>query len=123
MRQNFFLKLKIKRHFPEKFESKFKKENLNEINRKRTNSTKKPEQNTTTNKSTPNSVPTKGSAIIIGDYMVKHLADPRTSKKNRVKIKKSPGATTEDIIDNYQVFGRNRIFLLLHSRTNYLKMG
>lgn len=39
---------------------------MNEINRKRTNSTNKPEQNTTTNKSTPNSVSTKGSAIIVG---------------------------------------------------------
>ena len=51
------------------------------MNRKRTNSTKKPEQNTTTNKSTPDSVSTTGSAIIVGDYMVKHWQIPELQRK------------------------------------------
>ena len=44
-------------------------------------------------------MPTKNGVIIVGDSIVKHLTGPRISKKNHVKIKKNPAATTEDIID------------------------
>ena len=54
----------------------------------------------TTNKSNPKSVPTKNSVIIVGDSIVKHLTGPGISKKNHIKIKTNPGATTEDTIDH-----------------------
>ena len=76
------------------------------VNRKKTNPTYKPEQITTTNKSNPKSVPTKNSIIKIGDSMIKHLTGTKISKKNHIKIKTNPVATTENII------GRHRIFCL-----------
>ena len=72
---------------------------IHKINKKKANSTYKSEQITTTNKLNPKSVPTKNSVIIVGDSIVKHLTGPGFSKKNHVKIKTNPVATTEDIID------------------------
>ena len=94
---------------------------IHEINRKKTNPTYKPEQITTTNKSNPKSVPTKNSVIIVGDSMIKHLTGPGISKKNHIKIKTNPGATTEDIIDYIKPSIRKKPdFLLVHSGTNDL---
>ena len=46
---------------------------IHRINRKKTNSTYKSEQITTTNKSNPKSSPRNNSVIIVGDSIVKHL--------------------------------------------------
>ena len=101
-----------------------KSNNIHKINRKGTNSTNKSEQNTTTNKSNPNSVSTNKSAIIIGSSVVKHLTDPRISKTNHVKIKTNPGTKTEDIIDYIKLsIWQKPGFLLVHSETNYLTNG
>ena len=66
-------------------------------------------------------MPTKNSVIIVGDSIVKHLTGPGISKKNNIKIKKTLGATTEDIIDYIKPSIRKKPdFLLLHSGTNDL---
>ena len=97
---------------------------IHEINRKKTNPTYKSEQIMTTNKSNPKSVPTKNSVIIVGDSIVKHLTGPGISKKNNIKIKTNPGATTEDIIDYIKPSIRKKPdFLLVHSGTNDLTNG
>ena len=73
---------------------------MHKMNRKKTNSTYKLQQITTTNKSNPKSVPTKNSVIIIvADSIVKYLTVPGISKKNHVKVKTNPGATFENIIN------------------------
>ena len=97
---------------------------IHEINRKKTHPTYKSEQITTTNKSNPKSVSTKNSVIIVGDSIVKHLTGPGISKKNHIKIKTNPGATTEDIIDYIKPSIRKKPdFLLVHSGTNDLSNG
>ena len=88
---------------------------IHETNRKKTNSTYKSEQIMTTNKSNPKSVPTKNSAIIFGNSIVKHLMGLGIFKKNHVKIKTDPGATTEDIIDYIKPSIWKKLdFLLVH---------
>ena len=90
---------------------------IHKINRKKTNSTYKSEQITTTNKSNPQSVPTKNS-VIVGVSIVKHLTGPGISKKNYVKIKTNPGETTEDIVDYIKPSIRKKPgFLFVHSGT------
>ena len=92
---------------------------IHEINRKKTHPTYKSEQITTTNKSNPKSVSTKNSVIIVGDSIVKHLTGPGIWKKNNIKIKTNPGATTEDIIDYIKPSIRKKPdFLLVYSGTN-----
>ena len=76
---------------------------IHKINRKKTDPRYKSEQITTTNKSNSKSVPTKNSVVIVGDSIVKHLADPGISKKNNIKIKTNPGATTENIKPSIKV--------------------
>ena len=49
--------------------------------------------------SNPKSVPTKNSFIIVGDSILKHLTGPRILKKNHIKFKTNPSATTEDMTD------------------------
>ena len=69
----------------------------------------------TTNKSNPKSVPTKNSAIIFGNFIVKHLTGLGIFKKNHVKIKTNPGATTKDIIDYIKPsIWKKQDFLLVH---------
>ena len=72
---------------------------IQEINREKTNPTYKSEQITTTSKSNSKSVPTKNGVIIVGDSIVKRLTGPGISKKNHIKMKTNPGATTEDTND------------------------
>ena len=72
---------------------------IQEINREKTNPTYKSEQITTTSKSNSKSVPTKNGVIIVGDSIVKRLTGPGISKKNHIKMKTNPGATTEDSND------------------------
>ena len=56
--------------------------------------------------------------------MIKHLTGPGISKKNYIKIKTNPGATTEDIIDYIKPSIRKKPdFLLVHSGTNDLTNG
>ena len=55
-------------------------------------------QITVITKLNPKSVQTKNSLIIVGNSIFKHLIAFGNPKKNHVKIKTSPGATTEDII-------------------------
>ena len=84
----------------------------------------KSEQITTTNKANSKSVPTKNSVIIVGDSIVKHLTGPGISKKNNIKIKTNPGATTKVIIDYIKPSIRKKLDLLLvHSGTNDLTNG
>ena len=67
---------------------------------------------------------TKNSVIIVGDSIVKHLTGPRISKKNNIKIKTNPGATTEDIIGYIKPSIRKKPdFLLVYSGTNNLTNG
>ena len=88
---------------------------IHKTNRKKTNSTYKSEQIMTTNKSNPKSVPTKNSTIIFGNSIVKHLMGLGIFKKNHVKIKTDPGATTEDIIDYIKPrIWKKPDFLLVH---------
>ena len=69
-------------------------------------------------------MPTKNSVIIVGDSIVKRLTGPGISKKNLIKIKTNPGATTEDIIDYIKPSIRKRPdFLLVHSVTNDFTNG
>ena len=69
-------------------------------------------------------MPTKNSVIIVGDSIVKHLTGPGISKKNNIKIKTNPGATTGDIIDYIKPRIRKKPdFLLVHSGTNDLTNG
>ena len=78
----------------------------------------------TTNKSKPKSMPTKNSVIVVGDSRVKHLTGPGISKKNHIKIKTNPGATTENIIDYIKPNIRKKPdFLLVHYGTNDLTNG
>ena len=52
------------------------------------------------------------------------MTGPRISKKNHVKIKRNPGATTEVIINYIKPRIRKKPdFLLVHSETNYLTNG
>ena len=52
------------------------------------------------------------------------MTGPGISKKNNVKIKTNPGATTEDIIDYIKPSILNKPdFLLVHSRANDLTNG
>ena len=97
---------------------------IHEINRKKANPTYKSEQIMTTNKSKPKSMPTKNSVIVVGDSIVKHLTGPGISKKNHIKIKTNPGATTENIIDYIKPNIRKKPdFLLVHCGTNDLTNG
>ena len=97
---------------------------IHEINRKKTNPTYKSEQITTINTSNSKSVPTKNSVIIVGDSIVKHLTGPRISKKNNIKIKTKPGATTADTIDYIKPSIRKKLdFLFVHLGTNDLTNG
>ena len=69
-------------------------------------------------------MPTKNSVIIVDDSIVKRLTGPGISKKNLIKIKTNPGATTEDIIDYIKPSIRKRPdFLLVHSVTNDFTNG
>ena len=97
---------------------------IHEINRNKLNSTYKSEQITTTNQSNPKSVLTENSTIIVGDSIVKHLTGPGIAKKNHVKIKANPGATTENITDYIKLSIRKKPdFLLIYLGTNDLLMG
>ena len=97
---------------------------IHEINRKKANPTYKPEQIMTTNKSKPKSMPTKNSVVVVDDSIVKHLTGPGISKKNHMKIKANPGATTENIIDYIKPNIRKKPdFLLVHCGTNDLTNG
>ena len=97
---------------------------IHRINRKKANPIYKSEQITTTNKSNPKSSPTNNSVIIVGHSIVKHLTGSGISKKNQIKIKTNPGATTEDIIVYIKPSIRKKPdFLLVHSGTNDLTNG
>ena len=55
-------------------------------------------------------------AIIVVDSIVKNLTGSRNFKKNQVKIKSNPGATTEDIIDCIKPsILKKQFFLIIHS--------
>ena len=52
------------------------------------------------------------------------MTGPGISKKNHIKIKINPGATTEDIIDYIKLsISKKRDFVLVHSGTNNLTNG
>ena len=52
------------------------------------------------------------------------MTGPGISKKNHIKIKINPGATTEDIIDYIKPsISKKRDFVLVHSGTNNLTNG
>ena len=66
-------------------------------------------------------MPTKSNVIIVGDSIVKHLTGPGISKKNHVKIKTNPGATTENVTGYIKPsIWKKPDVLLVYSRTNDL---
>ena len=69
-------------------------------------------------------MPAKSNVIIVGDSIVKHLTGPGISKKNHVKIKTNPGATTENVIVYIKPsIWKKPDFLLVYSGTNDLNNG
>ena len=69
-------------------------------------------------------MPTKSNVIIVGDSIVKHLTGPGISKKNHVKIKTNPGATTENVIGYIKpIIWKKPDFLRVYSGTNDLNNG
>ena len=95
-----------------------------EINSKKANSTHRSEEITTTDQPKPKSMPTENSIVIVDDSIVKHLTGPGISKKNHIKIKTNPGASTEGFNDYIKPSIRKiPDFLLVHSGTNDLTNG
>ena len=88
------------------------------------NTPKRTEANTEKEKGKRRSETKKEYVEIVGDSMINGIEERGLAKNKRVKVRKHPGATSEDIIDHLKpVIRKKPSKIIIHAGTNDIKNG